>query len=174
MPADTESIRALVQGYAGGFGTLDDTVKRYLRRWFVSQGGVRVVVRHSTNHPSADQVGGGGHTIAKTAFDESSLGYIDVAGNNNASVAAVFICPPDGDTKKAAVINADYHGDLAGLGEAGHFTDASSRRQLAAFPVDMDDAYTTADADADTEEQLGVVAADADSESEEMSFGFGN
>ena len=46
MPADTESIRALVQGYAGGFGTLDDTVKRYLRRWFVSQGGVRVAARH--------------------------------------------------------------------------------------------------------------------------------
>ena len=46
VPADTESIRALVQGYAGGFGTLDDTVKRYLRRWFVSQGGVRVAARH--------------------------------------------------------------------------------------------------------------------------------
>ena len=45
VPADTESIRALIQSYAGGFGTLNDAVKRYLRRWFESQGGVKVVAR---------------------------------------------------------------------------------------------------------------------------------
>ena len=47
IPADTESIRVLIQSYAGGFGTLNDTVKTYLRRWFVSQGGVQVGARHS-------------------------------------------------------------------------------------------------------------------------------
>ena len=49
VPADTESIRSLIQGYAGGFGTLNDTVKRYLRRWFVSQGGVKTVARRAQN-----------------------------------------------------------------------------------------------------------------------------
>ena len=45
VPADLDAIRALIQQYSGGFGTLDDTVRQYLRRWFVSQGGVKVVAR---------------------------------------------------------------------------------------------------------------------------------
>ena len=46
VQADLDAIRALIQQYSGGFGTLDDTVRQYLRRWFVSQGGVKVVARH--------------------------------------------------------------------------------------------------------------------------------
>jgi hypothetical protein len=45
VQADLDAIRALIQQYSGGFGTLDDTVRQYLRRWFVSQGGVKVVAR---------------------------------------------------------------------------------------------------------------------------------
>jgi len=44
--ADLDAIRALIRNYPGGFDTLNDTVKTYLRRWFVSQGGVQVGARH--------------------------------------------------------------------------------------------------------------------------------
>ena len=43
--ADLDAIRALILQYSGGFGTLDDTVRAYLQRWFVSLGGVRVAAR---------------------------------------------------------------------------------------------------------------------------------
>ena len=46
VQADLDAIRILIQKYRGGFGTLNDTVKQYLRKWFVSQGGVKVVARH--------------------------------------------------------------------------------------------------------------------------------
>jgi len=49
VPADLGAIRALIQQYSGGFGTLDDTVRQYLRRWFVSQGGVKVVARQQSS-----------------------------------------------------------------------------------------------------------------------------
>jgi len=45
IKADLESIQALIQRLPGGFHKLDATVKQYLRRWFVSQGGVKVVSR---------------------------------------------------------------------------------------------------------------------------------
>ena len=45
VQADLDAIRVLIQNYSGGFGTLNDTVKQYLRKWFVSQGGVKVVAR---------------------------------------------------------------------------------------------------------------------------------
>ena len=45
VQADLDAIRALIKNYSGGFGTLNDTVKTYLRRWFVSQGGVQVAAR---------------------------------------------------------------------------------------------------------------------------------
>ena len=51
VPADLDAIRVLIQKYSGGFGTLNDTVKQYLRRWFVSQGGVRVVARTGSSKP---------------------------------------------------------------------------------------------------------------------------
>ena len=49
VQADLDAIRALIQKYSGGFGTLNDTVRQYLRRWFVSQGGVKSVARHGHN-----------------------------------------------------------------------------------------------------------------------------
>ena len=45
VQADLDAIRTLIQQYSGGFGTLNATVKQYLRKWFVSQGGVKVVAR---------------------------------------------------------------------------------------------------------------------------------
>ena len=47
VQVDLDAIRTLIQKYSGGFGTLNDTVQQYLRRWFVSQGGVKVVARRS-------------------------------------------------------------------------------------------------------------------------------
>ena len=42
VQADLDAIRALIQQTSGGFGRLNAmaTVKRYLRRWFVLQGGI--------------------------------------------------------------------------------------------------------------------------------------
>lgn len=50
VQADLDAIRVLIQKYSGGFDTLNDTVKQYLRRWFVSQGGVKVAARVSHHH----------------------------------------------------------------------------------------------------------------------------
>ena len=79
--AYTESIRALVQGYAGGFGTLYDTVKRYLRRWFVSQGGVRVAARHGRAVGRAGQGRpvqrlGRGERVHVARFVSSGVGFL--------------------------------------------------------------------------------------------------
>ena len=59
VPADTESIRSLIQSYAGGFGTLNDTVRQYLRRWFVVHGGVKVAPQRRTagSGPAMDTAG---------------------------------------------------------------------------------------------------------------------
>ena len=56
VQADLAAIRTLIQKYSGGFGTLNDTVKQYLRKWFVSQGGVKVVARGRAN-PSSRSAG---------------------------------------------------------------------------------------------------------------------
>ena len=45
VQADLAAIRTLIQKYSGGFDTLDDTVRQYLRKWFVSHGGIKVVAR---------------------------------------------------------------------------------------------------------------------------------
>ena len=52
--ADLDAIRALVESYSGGFGTLNATVKAYLQRWFESQGGVKVVARRGQATLRAD------------------------------------------------------------------------------------------------------------------------
>ena len=62
VQADLDAIRVLIQKYSGGFGTLNDTVKQYLRRWFVSQGGVKVVARK----------GGGGKRGNSSSREQSS------------------------------------------------------------------------------------------------------
>ena len=38
-------IREFIRSLPGGFTTLDSTIKQHLRRWFVSQGGIKVVNR---------------------------------------------------------------------------------------------------------------------------------
>ena len=47
-PADLESIRRLVRGYAGGFDTLNETVRNHLKRWFETAGGIRVSSARAT------------------------------------------------------------------------------------------------------------------------------
>ena len=48
LPSDLEEIRALIQSYSGGFSTLNATVRQYLRRWFVLQGGMKVAANGRT------------------------------------------------------------------------------------------------------------------------------
>ena len=45
VAADLEAIQALIRKTSGGNATINDAVKQYLRRWFVSQGGVKVAPR---------------------------------------------------------------------------------------------------------------------------------
>ena len=45
VPADLDAIQALIHTTAGGNATIDGTVKQFLRRWFVSQGGIKVAAR---------------------------------------------------------------------------------------------------------------------------------
>ena len=90
VPPDTESIRSLIQSYAGGFGTLNDTVKQYLRRWFVSQGGVKVVARAarpaaSNSKPSSkvERVRARSQEDAESPFAASTVspaGHLEVEG----------------------------------------------------------------------------------------------
>ena len=62
VPAELKSIWALIKKSSGGFGTLNSTVKGFLRRWFVSQGGVRVVA----------QLGQQGSCDSSGTFDQST------------------------------------------------------------------------------------------------------
>ena len=64
VQADLVAIRALILRYSGGFGTLNGTVKQYLRRWFVEQGGVKVVAR---SRPAGDS------RLAATARDVRTM-----------------------------------------------------------------------------------------------------
>ena len=57
VQADLDAIRALIRGHSGGFGTLNSTVRRYLRRWFESHGGVKVVARVA-RQPSSTSTNG--------------------------------------------------------------------------------------------------------------------
>jgi serine/threonine protein kinase len=47
MPADLDMIRALISKHSGGFGTLNDAVKLFLRRWFEAHGGMKVAARRN-------------------------------------------------------------------------------------------------------------------------------
>ena len=108
VQADLAAIRTLIQKYSGGFGTLNDTVKQYLRKWFVSQGGVKVVARGRAN-PSSRSSGirstrsGAGssseerfypqsQTIAETSFAATGVsadqGYVEVGGSAPAAATS--------------------------------------------------------------------------------------
>ena len=53
---DLDTIRGKIETLAGGFATLDSTIKTHLRRWFESQGGVKVVARRkATLHAGRTQ-----------------------------------------------------------------------------------------------------------------------
>jgi len=79
VQADLDAIRALIQQYSGGFGTLDDTVRQYLRRWFVSQGGV---ARRSAIS-KVERVRTRSQEDAKSPFAARTIsapGYLEVEG----------------------------------------------------------------------------------------------
>jgi len=90
VQADLDAIRALIQQYSGGFGTLDDTVRQYLRRWFVSQGGVKVVARagrpaasNSKQISKVERVRTRSQEDAKSPFAARTIsapGYLEVEG----------------------------------------------------------------------------------------------
>ena len=42
VQADLDAIRALIRGYAGGFNTLNETVRAHLAHWFENHGGIKV------------------------------------------------------------------------------------------------------------------------------------
>ena len=93
IQADTDAIRALIQQYSGGFGTLDDTVRQYLRRWFVSQGGVKVVAR-------AGHRNGASRSRSTEQSRPSSNAQADsggLAASTPPHVAAVGVGPAPGD-----------------------------------------------------------------------------
>lgn len=73
VPADLDAIRALIEKYSGGFGTLNDTVKQFLRRWFVSQGGVKVAARQGRREPNI-QV----RTAAGTSSTDSNTSNMSI------------------------------------------------------------------------------------------------
>jgi len=108
VQADLDAIRTLIQQYSGGFGTLNDTVKQYLRLWFVSQGGVKVVARgrarqsslRSSNNSTSRFVARSGseerifpqsQTIAETSFAaigvSADQGYVEVVGESAPAAA---------------------------------------------------------------------------------------
>ena len=109
VEADLEAIRTLIRKYSGGFGTLNDTVKQYLRRWFVSQGGVKVVARGRAGRPSQSSSGNStsrvgprtgsekrvrqkSQTIAETSFAATGVsadqGYVEVGGSAPAAATS--------------------------------------------------------------------------------------
>ena len=60
MPADLDAIQALIKETSGGNQAINDTVKQHLRRWFVSQGGTKVVAHRKTPHDDVRRGGSGG------------------------------------------------------------------------------------------------------------------
>ena len=97
VQADLEAIQELIKAHSGGFGTLNATVKQYLRRWFVSQGGVKVVNRRgaavtgsnsatvSTSGSSAERVRSDSHEQSWQKAEisvvaPSAPGHIEVKG----------------------------------------------------------------------------------------------
>jgi C-terminal processing protease CtpA/Prc len=95
VQADLDAIRSLIQQYSGGFGTLNDTVRQYLRLWFVSQGGVKVVARARANpssrsagisstqsgarYSSEERVLPQSQTIAETSFAGGGPGSLSIS-----------------------------------------------------------------------------------------------
>ena len=71
VQADLDAIRALIQQYSGGFGTIDDTVRQYLRKWFVSQGGVKVVARRRKGSMSSSSAGDRANSTAAITASSS-------------------------------------------------------------------------------------------------------
>ena len=112
VQADLDAIRILIQQYSGGFGTLNDTVKQYLRKWFVSQGGVKVVARaranpssrppgisstqSGTRSSSVERVLPQSQTIAETAFATAGVsadqGYLEVDASHESERSFGFDC----------------------------------------------------------------------------------
>lgn len=78
VPADLEAIRTLIEGYAGGFDTLNGTVKQYLGRWFAAHGGTKVARSIAPNAP---------HVVSHVGSNHSSLddndGHMVVADTKN-------------------------------------------------------------------------------------------
>jgi hypothetical protein len=83
----------LIRSLPGGFTTLDSTIKLHLRRWFVSQGGVKVVAR-------AGHRNGASRSRSAEQSRPSSNAQADSGGQAASTpphVAAVGVGPAPGD-----------------------------------------------------------------------------
>ena len=111
VQADLEAIRALIGNTSGSFGTINATVKQYLRRWFVSQGGVKVVARK--NRRDADPSGhSASHSIEGRYISvEQNTGPRLETGDANAEY---LVC--EGSVRSTEVTITKEDGEAWGIG----------------------------------------------------------
>ena len=139
--SDLDAIRSKIKTLAGGFATLDYTIKQHLRRWFVSQGGVKVVAR-GFSQTSQDGV----KVVARTNHRLVSHQNSSKFGDDTAARTK-----PAPSTSSAAIVNTIYH-------QIHEYDQASDQRSGYAVPASLatpSAASTPADADGYT-----VPAAD--------------
>ena len=86
-------IHTFICSLPGGFATLDSTIKHHLRRWFVSQGGVKVVARAGhRNGASRSRSAEQSRPSSNAQADSGGL-----AASTPPHVAAVGVGPAPGD-----------------------------------------------------------------------------
>ena len=92
VAADLEAIQALIRKTSGGNATIDSTVKRFLRRWFVTHGGVNVAARRSQARGSrADAASSNTRRVSRVAVARFVTKRTGDAGNGTAAAAAVWM-----------------------------------------------------------------------------------
>ena len=147
FPADLDAIRALILQHSGGFGTLDDTVRQYLRKWFVAQGGVKVVARRQVGGPTprshlpADGLvlaGRGTADVARTLASLGAPGGVGPGAAANDGLVDGSPRPSSGgvDEDRLVVVAAAAHVDLpSDPGDAADDRTGSPHRQNPEAPA---------------------------------------
>ena len=94
---DLANIHAKVTSTPGGFDTLNEIVKERLRRWFESQGGIKIATNHSTDGPLEER-SNSRSSVTKTSTvrsmpmmqlsdDEQYRGYQDIKVGDRVAVS---------------------------------------------------------------------------------------
>ena len=120
VQADLDAIRALIQEFAGGFDTLNETVRAHLAHWFENHGGIKVAPGRSilctTTSPGdgdraariypwlCDSATAGRSSSANdhTVSTDVDDGYLDVAVNANATAGFDGTADADGPAQAGA------------------------------------------------------------------------